>query len=448
MVAEPPPPEPVKEEPKPKASAKPKAKSEPKAEPKPVEPKEKAKAAPKAETKAAAKAGAKKKEVKPEPPKEEEKKKEKEPTAYIQMDDGTGGDWEMSTGQSKKQDKRKAKQQEKEAERQQGEKDKKISESTARHNQNIPGAAPAGPSAAQLNAAKVNQSVGATGAKAAEKTTAADAKDGKEEKKPAEKTDTVSVKVGEQNIGKVIGPKGQNLIKIKEKTGVTSINTEADFFMITGRPDDVKAAEAAIIELRDKGYMSLAYENFKEDFVMAHPSTFPDIIGSKGAIIRKLKEELSVEVSIPQGVSSTSKNKHKVSIAGASEATAKAKKVIEDIIMYYHHEITHPGLTHAELDVPWECYSFIIGKAGSELRHIQKNWNVKVSIPREFSENQNVVIVGEPRDVESAKKYVEKLVSNAQNYSTGRDKAEKADDGWGEEGEDEPWMKQYMYQRR
>ena len=37
-------------------------------------------------------------------------------------------------------------------------------------------------------------------------------------------------------------------------------------------------------------------------------------------------------------------------------------------------------------------------------------YKVKVNIPREFSANQNVVIVGEPRDIERANTYIEKAV--------------------------------------
>merc|ERR1712137_1542512 len=101
----------------------------------------------------------------------------------------------------------------------------------------------------------------------------------------------------------------------------------------------------------------------------------------------------------------------------------QAKEVINNIIMYGHHEITHPGAAHAELEVePWK-YSFLIGKGGSEMKHIQKNWDVKVSIPRDHSANQNVVILGEPGNVERAKTYVEKVLWNADNQVRGgRDK--------------------------
>jgi len=265
---------------------------------------------------------------------------------------------------------------------------------------------------------------------------------------PKEKLDSCSIKVPEAKIGRVIGPKGANLKLIQEKCGIDRIDTAGDTFTISGKPGTTAAALAALTELVEKGYTSLAFDNFSEIGCMAHPSTFPDIIGKKGATIIMLKDQLKVEVSIPPVPKGTTGNKkYKIGIAGSKEASEKAQKCIEDIIMYGHSEITHPGLVHEEIEVPEWAYAFIIGKGGSELRHIQKNWNVNVSIPREHSENRNVVVVGEPRDVARAKEYIEKQVFAAENQTSGRDQANKADDFWGDD-EQEGWMDQYMYKRK
>ncbi|CAE8599879.1 unnamed protein product [Polarella glacialis] len=205
----------------------------------------------------------------------------------------------------------------------------------------------------------------------------------------------------------------------------------------------------AIKELIEKGFMSLAYADFKEDGVQVLPSSFPDIIGKQGIIIRKLKEELGVEVSIPETPKNSAPGKKfKVTIAGASEKVELAKQVINDIVMYSHHEITHPGVVHEEVEVPDWAYRFVIGKAGSELRHIQNNYKVKVNIPREDSACQQVLVIGEPGGVERAKVYIEKLLWNAENASKGRDKQETSGgDGYGDEEPEEDWMKSYMYKR-
>jgi rRNA processing protein Krr1/Pno1 len=248
----------------------------------------------------------------------------------------------------------------------------------------------------------------------------------------------------ERKIGRLIGPGGKNLNMIKEKTGVTRIDTEDKTFTCVGEADAVARAIAALKELNDKGFTTLAYESFDEVTVMASTNSFPDLIGKQGAIVRQMKEQLGVEVSFPN-VPKGAPGKHPIKIAGEKDKAQKCKEVIESIIMYYHHPLTHEGLTHAELEVPGWAYSFIIGRGGSEMKHIQKNWDVKVYIPRETSENQNVVIVGAPNDVERAKKYVTSLVEK--DRTTGRDKAEKADDHWGDD-EVDPDLQQYMYKRK
>lgn len=352
----------------------------------------------------------------------------------MSVDDGTGGEWEVATAVSKRDQKRK----DRKAEEQQFA--SKAEKTIAQVNQTIPGMA--APKTSSL-IVKVSQAVTAAPVAVAKAGEAA-----KEGEAPKEKLDSCSIQVPEAKIGRVIGPKGANLKLIQEKCGIERIDTAGDVFTISGKPGTTAAALAALTELVEKGYMSLAFDNFSEIGCMAHPSTFPDIIGSKGAIIIALKDALKVEVSIPPvPKGATGPKKYKIGIAGSKEASEKAQKCIEEIIMYGHSEITHPGMVHEELEVPDWAYAFIIGKGGSELRHIQKNWNVKVSIPRDYSENRNVVVVGEPRDVGRAKEYIEKQVKSASEVSSGRDKADKSEDFWGEDAQ-EGWMDQYMYKRK
>eukprot|EP00913_Durusdinium_trenchii_P018744 g17614.t1 len=104
---------------------------------------------------------------------------------------------------------------------------------------------------------------------------------------------------------------------------------------------------------------------------------------------------------------------------------------------YGHHEVTHPDQTHEEMEVEEWAYKFLIGKAGSELRHIQNNYKVKVNIPRPHSECQNVVIVGGVGDVSRAKDYIDNLMWKAQNQPAGGRGQDAAIDPWGEEEEED-----------
>jgi len=429
------------------AAAAPKAKAaaaEPKAAEAPVAPK----AAVKPEAKGkAAKSKAKATKVdsddEPAPP----PKKEGAGAHFVsELDDGKGGEWDVATGLSNKQAKRKEKADQKKAEA------KFMTDSGFKPGQQvipgmsapIPGMAP---DAKGGQKAAVSQAVTQTGAAVGAALAAAEAAKVAAASKPESSSSTATIKVPEAKIGRIIGPKGSNIKMITEKTGCTRIDTSGEIITVLGNPQSVTAAEAALRELIEKGYCSLFYENFVEGNVSVHPSVFPDLIGKQGAIIRKIKDELNVEVGIPQVPKNASKDKKfKVTLAGANDAVEKAKTVVTDICMYGHHELTHPGVLHEELDVATWQYAFLIGKGGSEMRHIQNNYHVRVNIPRDTSMNQNVVVIGEKADVERAKVYIEKLIWSS-DMPRGRDKAEGAVDTWGDEEADEPWMDQYMYKR-
>merc|ERR1719510_1777123 len=266
---------------------------------------------------------------------------------------------------------------------------------------------------------------------------------------PAVITHTATVKIPEARIGVVIGPKGATIKMIQEKTGAKLDTSSSDSCMITGGAQEVAQAEIAVKELIEKGYTALQYEDFQEHFVAVHPSAFPDIIGKQGAVIRKIKDELNVSVNIPNDApkNAPANKKFKVTLAGKNADVDRAKEVINNIIMYYHDPITHPDMVHEEMDIAQWHLSFVIGSKGSELRHIQNNYKVRMYIPRDSSVNKKVVIVGDQVDVDRAKAYIEKLLWNAEQApSRGRGAADQADDGWGDE-EEEDWMKDYLYRR-
>jgi len=270
------------------------------------------------------------------------------------------------------------------------------------------------------------------------------------EEKPKELLSVAEVKVPEDRIGIVIGPKGATINMIKEKTDVKNINLEGGILRIEGKPEAVEQARQAVEELLAKGFTSLSYENFKSDVVKVPTNALPDLIGKEGCIIRAIKDNLKVEITMPKhsGPPGSGPKRTMVTIAGKAENTEKAKEVINDIVMYYHHEITHPGDVHEELEIEEYNYRFIIGKAGSELRHCEKNYKVRVRIPRDETPNRNVVVVGEKRNVERARDYINNTIAKA-NEPRGRGAGDKAEDFWGDEDDltKDPELSRYLYKR-
>lgn len=395
--------------PPPAAKAEGKAKAAAKEAPKPKEGAGKAKA--KAKSKAA------------EPAPEEPPQEKFDETKFIQFDDGSGGAWETATGMSKKQKKQKESPPE----------EIKVSASTAAQNARIPGNVPvtkadakaAVPQSLILNLDKIKDDAAAKAAA----------------------TSTVSVTVPDNKIGIVIGPKGSKIQMIQEKTGA-KIDTSGNIFTISGPPAGVTQAETAVKDLIAKGFTSLTFDDFGEDGVKVHPRAFPNLIGKQGAVIRKIKEELKVEINIPPTPpdAMTKDKKYKVTVAGAKADVEKAKEVINDIVMYYHHEITHPGEVHEEMEVYPSQFNFIIGTKGSQLKHIQKNYNVKVNIPRPGELNSNVLIVGLKEDVTRAKACIDKILTNAASGGGGR-REPTGEDFWDGEDDVEPELQKYIFKR-
>jgi len=270
------------------------------------------------------------------------------------------------------------------------------------------------------------------------------------EEKPKEAVSVAEIKVPDDKLGIVIGPKGSKINMIKEKTDVKAINIEGNVVRIEGKSDAVAQAQQAIQDLIDRGFTSLSYENFKSDAIKVPTNSLPDLIGKEGCIIRAVKEALSVEISMPKGTGppGSGPKRTTVTVAGKAENVEKAKEVVNDIVMYYHHEITHPGWVHEEMEVEEWNYRYIIGKAGSELKHIEKNYKVRARIPRDETPNRNVVVVGEKRDVDRGVAYIYNAIAKA-NEPKGRGAGDKAEDFWGEEDDlaGDPELSRYLYKR-
>jgi hypothetical protein len=147
----------------------------------------------------------------------------------------------------------------------------------------------------------------------------------------------------------------------------------------------------------------------------------------------------------------------KVDLAGNKGKIADLKKIVKELVKYYHTEVTHPGMVHEEIsheEVNPSWYNLIIGKGGSEIRHVQNNFKVSVHIPNDMSQCENLLIVGLPENVAAAKAYILKIIEKAIATIASRDKerqqaeADAAAARTAAEEEDEPkeeWMQQYIH---
>ena len=237
---------------------------------------------------------------------------------------------------------------------------------------------------------------------------------------------THELTVDSKKVGLLIGPKGVTKTGIQNATATTIQMPKTDkdapagpvSISVTGPELGVKKAVQALNELITKGYCALlAPEDFQESYVAVHPKYLKDIIGKSGSVVKALSSHTGVKITIPDNIKAPGPDgkvsKIKIGLTGQREKVSLARALIKDLTKYYHTTVTHPGLVHAELEIPANYFNYIIGAKGSEIKNIQGTHKVSVYIPDADSANPNVIVVGEPQNVIAAQSHIEKLITRA-----------------------------------
>ena len=251
---------------------------------------------------------------------------------------------------------------------------------------------------------------------------------------PTNITETVSVDA--KKIGIIIGPKGATMKAIEEASGCKlNINAPskdeptskqqqrrvqpqmASVVLSGDTKDAIQKAKKAIKELATKGYATLLQaDSFAEYSISVHPRFLSEIVGPSGRTIQALQQTLSVNITIPPtdwkpNVPQVGKvQMAKVGIAGQKDNCRTCKQVIQELMKFHHHEITHPGLIHEEFYVPPEFFHCVIGPRGSEIKHIRGNYKVDIYMPNAESSTDNVILVGKKASVDKAISYIQLIM--------------------------------------
>jgi len=260
-------------------------------------------------------------------------------------------------------------------------------------------------------------------------------------------------------IAVIIGPKGEMMKRLQEMSECNlTIVQGSNLVKIIGPRDGAEHASKAIDELLEFGSsMQLMGEGGAQVTIKLSQNQVPEIVPQ----FQTIKKECNVDIKITDNLPPPSKGgkkggekggkkpsgpekKARIIIGGSKENVERAKEVFESILTYHHHPITHKDFVHGEIEVePW-IYQRVIGTKGSEIKHMQNSYHVKVYIPNAESTNQKVMVVGEPRSVEKCIAHIENIVWKANNPTGGRDNyggGDYADD----DGGLEDWEKAYMW---
>jgi len=248
---------------------------------------------------------------------------------------------------------------------------------------------------------------------------------------------TKQISIDAKKVGAVVGPKGATLHSLQDATG-TEIITPKDrdaavaIIVIKGPAEGVQKAKRAIEELATKGYCSLLEgEDFQEGFVSVNPMYIPDIIGKQGATRKAIADHTGVRITVPPKESRDQADDTRIELSGQIAQVAEAKRLIKELTRVYHTPVTHPGFTHAEMDIAPNLFNIIIGAKGSEIKKIQESFKVSVYIPTAESVTKNVLIVGLEGSVAVAERYIQKIIDQAANQAgRDRDATVAANEAW------------------
>jgi hypothetical protein len=256
---------------------------------------------------------------------------------------------------------------------------------------------------------------------------------------PVVETVTTPLSVEARKLGLLIGPKGVTKIGLQTATGtqIEMPKVERDVggsveLLVSGSAEGVARCVFALTELCTKGYCNLlAGADFHEGYVSVPPRYLPDIIGKGGACIKAIQQHTGIKISTPSGYTRSTPSgeqvapaKVKINLAGNREKVAIARNLILDLTKYYHTPVTHPGITHKEMEIASNYFNFIIGSKGSEIKHIQANYKVSVYIPNVESINRNLLIVGEQDNVDKAEAHITKIIEKVEVQLAERAKAQ------------------------
>jgi len=212
--------------------------------------------------------------------------------------------------------------------------------------------------------------------------------------------------------------------------------------------EKLKEAEAAILQLVNKGYTVHTHANMQNSEIIVPYEKMSVIIGPKGATLHAIQDKTKTKVTVPgpgQG--------NRVTIVGSKEGIKQAKEAIKSLITDGYSSITHDGFVKEKIDFPHEKRRYLIGPRGQTIKSIQGNTKAHINTPEgeEF-----VYVIGTQQAVDLAKKAIEKILNPVEAYtqSARREREESLPAGYdpkdpnAEEpevyGEDE---QEYIYRR-
>ena len=208
----------------------------------------------------------------------------------------------------------------------------------------------------------------------------------------------------------IIGTKGAGIRKMMEEydvnIAVPSADLQDDHIVVTGPVANVKNALDALrkrnaeIESENEDRKLRQFE-----MVVNVPKAYHSkLIGRKGAMIQKLRDEYGVNIRVPPASNTPDDDEqaNQIHLIGYEDKCIKAKEAIEAIIKEVQDQVS------IEVMIDSRIHSRIIGQKGRSVRKIMEKFKVDIRFPRQ--ENPNLVVIsGDEESCEACKEHLQLL---------------------------------------
>uniref|UniRef100_W5K9T1 Vigilin n=1 Tax=Astyanax mexicanus TaxID=7994 RepID=W5K9T1_ASTMX len=213
---------------------------------------------------------------------------------------------------------------------------------------------------------------------------------------------TIAVEVKKSQHKYVIGPKGNTLQEILDRTGVSveipPPDSSSETVILRGEPDRLGQA---LTEVYAKA------NSYTVSSVSAPSWLHRFIIGKKGQNLAKITQQMpKVHIEFTEG-------EDKITLEGPTKDVQMVQSQIEAIVTDLVSR-----MDYAEISVDPKFHRHLIGKGGANINRIKDQYKVSVRIPPDNEKSNLIRIEGDPQGVQEAKKELLELASRMENERT------------------------------
>uniref|UniRef100_A0A8C8K699 Vigilin n=1 Tax=Oncorhynchus tshawytscha TaxID=74940 RepID=A0A8C8K699_ONCTS len=213
---------------------------------------------------------------------------------------------------------------------------------------------------------------------------------------------TIAVEVKKSQHKYVIGPKGNTLQEILEKTGVSveipPPDSNSETVILRGEPDRLGQA---LTEVYAKA------NSYTVSSVVAPSWLHRFIIGKKGQNLAKITQQMpKVHIEFTEG-------EDKITLEGPTKDMQMVQSQMEAIVTDLVSR-----MDYMEISVDPRFHRHLIGKGGANINRIKDLHKVSVRIPPDNEKSHLIRIEGDPQGVQEASKELLELASRMENERT------------------------------